>query len=120
MELVDKPTPTARSSRSRGLFEDLLQSHPEVLLQDAQQHPEAYDEDVVAILARMVENRDAINELKPAEVEKLNQATTEFFSATPSTKDVPRPQPKRVAREPVESPEEVVMDVPSGDPFGWT
>lgn len=120
MELVDKPEPSARSSRSRGLFEDLLQSRPEVLLQDAHQHPGAYDEDVVALLERMVENRGVINELEPADAEKLNRATAEFFSASPSTKSAPRPESKRVAIKPVDSPEEKPMDIPSDNPFWWT
>jgi len=117
MELVEK-SPSTSSSRSRGLFEDLIQSRPEVLLQDALEHPGAYDEDVIDLLSRMVENRKLA--ITDDEVEKLNLATAEFFSASPGKpKEKPKTtvqMPRRVPTAPVEEP----MDIPSQNAFWWT
>lgn len=120
LELAEAPPPSAGKSRSRGLFDDLLQARPEVLLQDALEHPGAYEEDVVELLKRMTENRHLIDQLSQEEAEKLNLATAEFYSSSPGKPPVLPRKPKKVVMEAVESPTEEPIDIPTQDAFWWT
>ena len=118
LELVEQEKTPAKS-RSRGLFEDLLQARPEVLMQDALEHPEAYDDDVIELLRRMVENREGVIALGDDEAEKLNLATAEFFSASPGKKKEVAKTPGRVRGIP-SAPVVEPMDLPSNNAFWWT
>jgi len=71
------------SWRNRGLFFELLHARPEHLLQDAQTNGKAYDENDLALLQQIYENRDRIAQLTKEETERLNKATAEFYSAKP-------------------------------------
>lgn len=121
---MQSPPPPLQARRPRGLFEDLLQARPEVLLQDARENPGAYDDDTLEILRRMYENRVAIDDLKEEERRKLNEATGEFFSSTPRQKSPASPATplRHRAVDPPRPPEDAE---PRGlanevDPFWWS
>lgn len=118
LELRESPP----KRRQRGVFDELLASRPEVLLQDAQDHPEAYEDDTLLLLEELYQNVREIRDLTEAERRKLDEATVEFFSASPKTA-APINAPKRGFQIPpaidVPQPPEDLPDPDVIDAFWW-
>lgn len=104
---------------SRGVFEELL-GHPEPILQSAVEDPERYDAQALSLLRAIYNNTVRFSDLTPEEKALVNQATMEFFSATPS-KPVP-PAPPMLPTRPrdAEGHDAEPVDGPVLDAFWWT
>lgn len=117
--LVELVEPLPRR-RARGLFADLLSGRPELLLQDAQANPDAYDTDVVELLEQILLNKKDIENLTDEEHRKVDEATTEFFQATPKTSTPASSAGGRSPRIPDPPRGGVPVDGPVMDAFWWT
>lgn len=121
MQLVEAP-PALPARRKKGLFEDMLQARPEILLQDAHKNPQSYDQDAYEILYRMHEGKKKFQELTQQEQQALDEATMEYFSATPRQRAPAAPiSPSsgyRAAPETAATP--TPIEAPSVDAFWWT
>lgn len=103
------------------MFEELLSSRPEPLLQSAAEHPDRYDERALSLIRAIYNNSTSYEELLPEEQVLVDQATTEFFQA-PSPK---KPESKKHSTHssPIhhhEPPKEEPIDGPVTDAFWWT
>ena len=114
-------TPSVQSS---GLFQALLQSHPEPLFEDATEHPDKYDEKVLPLLRDLISTRRS-----PTTTERqLLDAAMFDFSRTPAAPPAP-PKPVQQAKQPRRQLETDVADempeqefgIPKGSPqpFWW-
>jgi hypothetical protein len=84
-------TEASPPSRPASLFEGLLGGRVEVLVQDAVDHPERYDEPTRAALQAL--GARGAGALSPAEQSVLNQATMDFaaYRPPPTPKNAPKP-----------------------------
>ena len=106
---------------SQGLFEQLLQKRPEPLLQSAAEFPDRYSEKTTALLHALYNNATTFEKLTAEEKELLNQATSEFFSATPAKPGAPPTTSMPSLRgTPVVVPHPQPVEGPVTDAFWWT
>lgn len=103
------------------MFEELLSGRPEPILQSAAEELERYDPRAVSLLRALHHNTARFSDLTLEEKELVNQATMEFFSATPAK---PAPPPPPLVRPPRAVDEEghdvEAVDGPVLDAFWWT
>lgn len=112
-------SPKAEKPRD-GLFNQLLESRPEVLHIDASEHPDKYDTETIALLRDLVNRRLDVRELDEEDLLRLDRATLDFATATPKAETKKPPTaPKKVAVE--DSGPVMGVDVPASDmpPFWW-
>lgn len=124
LPLVEVPSPfevieAPVKRRPRGLFQDLLQGRPEALLQDAQEHPDSYSPDEIALLQALYEGRKQLVQLTQGEMETLDHAVMEFASSTPNKKEKAKPVATPLQR-PTTFPVEAAQDSPAVNAFWWT
>jgi hypothetical protein len=83
--LVEEPPPSA--ARPVGLFEALLAGHTEVLLQDVQDHPEKYDQELLPLLSEIVLRGKSRGELSQEECTLLDKGTLDFATFVQKPKE---------------------------------
>jgi hypothetical protein len=106
----------------QGLFEQLLQKRPEHILQSADEFPDRYNAQTLSLLRALYNNATTFEQLTAEEKELLNQATSEFFSATPAKPGTPprASTPSTLTGTPVAAPKPQPVEGPVMDAFWWT
>jgi hypothetical protein len=79
-ELLEKETPSEKSSPRRGLFSDLV-GNPEVILDDLLRRPKIYEEGVAELLQELVTGRKTLAGLSQSEMDLLDRATLDLNSS---------------------------------------
>lgn len=91
-ELLETQAPASSSGKPTGLFEELLQSRPEVLYVDMTEHPEKYEDGVTDLVRELVSSR---RELQPEERALLDRAVLDFMaSPRPKAERPKKPEPR--------------------------
>jgi hypothetical protein len=114
--------PTA-PPKPRGVFQELMSSRPEYILQSAEEYPGRYDDRALSLLRAIYNNTTSYEALSPNDQELINQATMEFFQRPPikeprkaslgtSQKQTAIIDDGPIREEPIEGP---IMDA-----FWWT
>lgn len=111
-------------SKPQGLFDGLLGGEPAVLLQDASENPDKYDDETVELLHDLVQGTKKKADLKEADTRLLDLATFTFSSyvkpKAPKPVERPRRAPDEKLAEEIENGLfEDDMDVPEGTPDYW-
>lgn len=91
--------PPPRRSPTHGLLQELLGGRLEVLIADAERHPDRYDEDTKDLLEILAAGTKTIEKLNPTEQLLLNRAVIDYAAFKPRAKPKPPAPPKVKAAE---------------------
>ncbi len=124
LRLADTPPPSSPS-----LFQGLLGGRLDVLVQDAVDHPERYDEATQLALQELTAGTRKLEAMTPAERSILDRATMDFaaYRPPPAPKNAPKPQPPGrkprlvVAADELEDGRAPQVEEPGGTmtPYWW-
>ena len=112
-----------KKRREQGLFEGLLQSRPEPILQVVEDVPGRFDPAAVAVLYRLYEDPHILEDLSPTEQRLLDEATAEFFAARPrGAKKPEKATPQRLTFDDAatDGVYEDFVQGPGLNPYWWT
>jgi hypothetical protein len=123
-ELLDQehPHPLARLTSelpkrppSYGLLQELLGGRLDVLISDAQRHPERYDVDTRELLELLGSNPAAFQKMNPTEQQMLNRAVIDYAAFKPREKPPIPPKAQKAKPVNVEEPEPPVEEEGPGN-----